>query len=364
MKVAVISTTTYSTPPLAYGGEIFFWHLARGLCELGHQVTLYAAPGSLPPHPDCHCRLRYIPGTYGEISIGHSFAVPEWFYPEIMANDFVLDAEHLHAVAEWAAFYYRPDQKKIIVILNGATSTTPRCGPYNVVVGSQYWRQLLVMGRNEYFGTQFAHLGTTIQPVPAEDILGVIPWASDGNFYTPEGQKDDYFLWISHPAPYKGLPQALEVAARQKLRLVVVPGMAAASHRKDWEVVQPLIKKAVAGGARVEAIELPFNSHHHSLKRDLFRKARALLFPVQRHECFGLVVIEALLCGTPVITTEMGAMPEIIRNGETGFMCRDMEALCEATQKVGDLSLETCRTDAMARFHYRVAAEAYVKFMT
>ena len=85
---------------------------------------------------------------------------------------------------------------------------------------------------------------------------------------------------------------------------------------------------------------------------------------MQRHEAFGLVVIEALLCGTPVITSRMGAMPEIIKNGETGFMCRDIDELCEATQKVGTLSPETCRTDAMARFHYRTAAEAYVKLMT
>ena len=214
-------------------------------------MTLYGAPGSLPPRPKG--KLRYIPGTYGTINLAREHQAIDWFWDEIIAHDFILDCSHNHLVAEEAAWYYRDLTAKIAVVLNGATTHTPRCGPYNAIVGSQHWKQLLLYGRTEYFRTPFARrYPVSIEPLQEDDIAGVVLWATDTNFYTPgDSPKGNFMLWISHPEPYKGLPEALEVAVRTRVPLVVSPSLAMAGHRQAWQAVQPSIKSAVERGAEI-----------------------------------------------------------------------------------------------------------------
>lgn len=366
MRIAVISTSTFSSPPLAYGGEVFFWQLARGFHELGHHVTLYGAPGSLPPDPDCRqCRLRYIPGTYGELDQDREWAVVDWYYDEIMAHDFILDCAHGHPVAEVNGWYHRERQLKTLVVLNGPTSNTPRCGPYNVIVGSQKWKELLIYGRTQFYGMPYHNLmEEAIEPVPEKDIAGVVPWATDCNFYTPgDAPREPWFLWLSRPTRYKGLAVALDIAARQKLWLRVVPGFGVPAHEAEFNEHVPLIKEAIKRGAMVDVVFLPKNSQHHILKRELYRKARALLYPIQSMEPFGLVVVEALASGCPIITADLGAMPEIIKHGSTGFLCHDVAELEAAVGRVDKLSPDACRADAVARWHYLRAARQYLDIM-
>ena len=362
----MLSTTTYSSPPLAYGGEAAFFHLAKGLCEAGHEVTLYGAPGSLPPHDNCRCRLRYIPGTYSEISISREWLVAEWHYSEIMTYDYVLDCSLNHPVAEWAGFYGPPEhQRKTAIVLNGVTSHVPRCGLFNTVVGSNKWKELLLYGRTQFFGTNYEETyGASIAPVPEEAFLGVVPFWTDVNFYTPgDTKKEDYYLFLSRPTPYKGLAAALEIAGDRKLHLKIVPGLGHRSHQQELDQYRPLIEIAISRGAKVDLVQLPQNSQHHVMKRELYRRARALLAPSQSHEPFGLVLIEALACGTPVICSHLGAFPEIIKDGETGFLCRNKAEYLGAIDHLGDLPAEAPRADSEARWHYVRAAAEYIKLL-
>lgn len=346
------------------GGETSFWHLSRGLCELGAEVTLYGAPGSLPPHQNCRCRLKYIPGTYTEISFQREWLLPEWYYDEIMANDFVLDCSLNHPVAEWAGWFKPEHQKKTAVVLNGTTSHTPRCGMYNTVVGSQKWKELLLYGRTQFYSTPYeSQYGASIEPVPEEAFLGVVPFWTDVNFYTPGEVKEDYFLFLARPTAYKGLAQALEIAGDKKLHLKIVPGLGHASHTVELEQHLPQIEAAVARGARIEVVAIPQTSYHHVLKREIYRRARALLAPVQCHEPFGLTLIESLASGTPVICSSLGAFPEIIKHGETGFLCKNKAEYLDAIGHVGDLNPQAPRADAESRWHYLRAAKQYIELL-
>ena len=367
LRVAILSTTAYSSPPLSYGGEVFAWHLARGLCELGATATLFGAPGSLPPHPEgCRCRLKYIPGTYSESNYAREWLLPEWHYQDIMAHDFVLSYSLNQPVPEWAGWYGPPeDQRKTVTILNGVVGTVPRCGPYNVVVGSQKWKELSIYGRSQFMGTQFESVyGASIPPIPEEAILGVVPFATDVvNFYTPGDVKEDYFCFVGRLTAYKGLSIALQLAAAKKLHLKIVPGLGHRSHQEELEGYRPEIEQAVSQGAKVEVVIIPQNSQHHILKREVYRRARGLFAPSLSHEPFGLVLIEALSCGTPVICSRLGAFPEIIKNGETGFLCRTKAEYLEAIDRVGDLPAGAPRGDAEARWHYVRAAQDYIKLL-
>ena len=373
MRFEVLSATTYATPPLGYGGEIFFWHLARGLCELGHKVTLWGAPGSLPPHPEreCECRVRYIPGSYGDSAPEREYWVAEWYYKEMIVGDCVLDCSHMHFIADNAGWYDRDNQKKIAVVLNGVSSRTPYCGPYNVIVGSQKWRDLLVYGRSQFAGTPFAaKYGSDVHPILPQNIAGIVPWATDTGFYSPssdsgakDAQHQSYMLWLSRPTAYKGLGVAIEVAQRAGLHLKVCPGIGMADHRTELATFMPMIEAAQNAGAQIDVCFLPDGLTHHQAKREMYRNASALLYPVLAHEPFGLVVIEALSCGTPVIAMNMGAMPEIINHGETGFLCNSSDDIVDAVSHVKELNRDAIRKDSVERWHYTRAAKDYEKIV-
>lgn len=189
--------TTYSSPALHYGGETYLHNLARGLCELGQEVTLYAAPGSKPPHANCpRCSLKYTPGTYGASDQSRNWMIVDWYFQEILAHDFIIDADHMHCVAEEIGWYYPQDQFRTLVVLNGVTSNHPRCGLYNVVVGSQKWKELLLMGRTQFYGTPMAQKygSTLLEAVSDHAVVGVVPWRIDTDFYCPGDTVEDYLL--------------------------------------------------------------------------------------------------------------------------------------------------------------------------
>jgi glycosyltransferase involved in cell wall biosynthesis len=94
-------------------------------------------------------------------------------------------------------------------------------------------------------------------------------------------------------------------------------------------------------------------------KLALLAAARCLLFPIQWDEPFGIVMAEALACGTPVIATRRGSVPEVVRHGETGFVCDDESELVIALRAVGALSPDRCRADTVERFNVDLMAARY-----
>jgi glycosyltransferase involved in cell wall biosynthesis len=144
-----------------------------------------------------------------------------------------------------------------------------------------------------------------------------------------------------------------------------------AEHKYFGEEYLKQIRDANSKGAQIEFVKLPNNSQHHLAKRELYRKAKALLFTIESHEPFGLTVIEALSCGTPVLATRIGSMPEIITQGLNGYLI-DMAGTTEDPQNIGAwqraigwieeglISPEDCRKDAFVRFDRMVAASRYL----
>ena len=223
-----------------------------------------------------------------------------------------------------------------------------------------------MMGRSQFYGTPFEQKygGSLDTPIHPRDIAAIIPWATDTNFYCPNGRApEDYLLWISRPTDYKGLGIAIEVARRTRMPLKVSPGIGITEHSREFQVYKDQITQAISDGASIEIIKLPLNSKHHLLKRQLYRGARALIYPIGAHEPFGLVLIEALACGTPVIAYHRGAIPEIVQDNKTGFICETIDQLTQAVSSLGQINRQDCRDDAVTRFHYLVAASKYIRML-
>jgi glycosyltransferase involved in cell wall biosynthesis len=167
-----------------------------------------------------------------------------------------------------------------------------------------------------------------------------------------------YLAYLGRVSPEKGLDTAIRVARKLGLPLRVSARMplsflnepSAGVDRLYWErVVRPLLGSDVEFVGEVDAAG----------KDTLLRNAAALLFPIRWPEPFGLVMAEALACGTPVLALRCGSVPEVVRDGVTGFVCDTENELVVAARRLGELDRKTCRYEAEQRFSPAAMAEAY-----
>lgn len=166
--------------------------------------------------------------------------------------------------------------------------------------------------------------------------------------------KEDFLLFLSRADwKVKGLPIAVEVARRTGMKLVI----AGNAHRKFVE-----------GYAGFGYLKRHFNKNclyvgevAGEIKSAYLTKAKALIFPTQWEEPFGLVAIEAMVSGTPVIATHHGAMPEIVVDKKTGFLCDSAEDMVKAIHNIKDISPMDCRKHVLEHFTYERMAEDYIK---
>ncbi len=157
------------------------------------------------------------------------------------------------------------------------------------------------------------------------------------HFPVGDGSGDEegpFVLFLGRMAADKGAHRAIEVARRAGIRIFL-----AAKMREPWEMryfseyVEPLLG--------TDAHYLGEVSHERKL--ELLSGASALLFPIRWNEPFGMVMIEALACGTPVLAFREGAAPEVVDHGRTGFLCDDEDAMVEAIGRIGQLDRSDCR---------------------
>ena len=162
-------------------------------------------------------------------------------------------------------------------------------------------------------------------------------------------EKDDYLLWIGRFDDYKGAHRAIAVARDADVPLVLAGPVQPGQQEFFEREVQPHID---GDGVR-------YIGEVGEEKRDLFAGARALLMPIRWPEPFGLVMTEAMACGTPVIAFPEGSAPELVIDGETGFVVDDEDAMVEAVRRLDQIDPARCRSSAEERFDVAPVAAAY-----
>jgi len=356
MKVVVVSTSVYRCPPLGYGGaEAFAWYLVKGLNRKGHEVTLIAPPQSKVPE---NGKLLHIPCSYGEVDLDAEYKAWEWYKNEFIDADYIVDVSLNHIPSEWMWLEYPEHHWKYINVINGTVAFAPRVGPKKFVVGSFSWRERLVKGLSDFADTPWEKVyGRRIAyPAREEDVLDVIYWCVDTDmyaYYEDAGvDKEDFILWFARPTPYKGWKEAIEIAKRNNVKLVLMTGIGNKEHEENFKLLK---KEADKNG--FDVIVNPT----HEQKIEMYQKAKALLYPVQYNECFGLVVVEAMSCGTPVIASTYGAMPELVGYSEAGFTCYKDEHYDEAIESIDIIKPEKCREHVEDWFSIDVCVENYLK---
>jgi glycosyltransferase involved in cell wall biosynthesis len=176
---------------------------------------------------------------------------------------------------------------------------------------------------------------------PALPLAAVIHHGIDVERFPLGTGNGGYLLFLGRMTPDKGAEEAIRVARRVGVRLLLAAKMHEPNeHRYFEERIRPLLGSGVEFVGEVGGTE----------KVELLAGAAALLNPIQWDEPFGLVMIEALACGTPVVAAARGAAPEIVDQGVTGFLARNEDELVAAIGRVGSLDRSACRAAVEARF--------------
>ena len=312
MRIAVIAPPWTPVPPEHYGGiEVVIDQLARGFHGRGHEVLLFTTGESTCPVPRGHL----LAAAEGE-RIG--MAVPELRHV-MAAYDAVQDFDvvHDHTVVG-------PVYAERFADLNVVTTIH---GPFNDELFDVYRR---VAHRVPIVAVSHAQH----RPAPQVPIARVIHHGVDAAAFPMGAGDGGYCLFLGRMSRDKGAHRATEAAYKAGRPLLLAGKM-----REPWEhqyfdvYVRPYLNDDIRYVGEVG----------HQDKLRLLAGASALLFPISWNEPFGMVMIEAMACGTPVLAFPEGAAPEVVVHGETGFLCRDVNDMADALGRVGALDRARCR---------------------
>jgi glycosyltransferase involved in cell wall biosynthesis len=313
MRIAVIAPPWAPVPPRLYGGiETVVDRQAVGLQAAGHDVVLFTTGDSTCAVP----RRSFLPVAQGW-RIGMS--VPEVLHVSAAYDAIArlgFDVVHDHTVLG-PFFAHRCPEVPVVV-----TAHNPLEGE---------WTQLFTRIAEEVPVIAISH--AQVAAMPQIKPARVIHHGVDAADF-PVGSGGGAFVFLGRMSPDKGAHSAMEAAHKAGARLVLAGKMRDRAEYDYFEQnVQPYLNENL-----VYAGEVP-----HEEKLELLAAAPALLFPIQWNEPFGMVMIEAMACGTPVIAFAQGAAPEVVRHGVTGMLCHDVDGMVEAMRGIGEIDRGTCR---------------------
>jgi glycosyltransferase involved in cell wall biosynthesis len=337
MRIAVISPPWAPVPPKLYGGiELVVDRLCVGFQAAGHEVLLYATGDSTCPVPT-QWTLEESEGQ----RIG--MAVPEQRH--------VLHA--YEAVAEWGADIVH--DHSIIGPFHAADRypdlpvATTIHGPFNDELTDLYER--LNKDDIPIIGISNAQADSA----PSVRVARVIHHGIDAVDFPIGAGDGGYCLFLGRMSPDKGPHRAIAAAQRAGVPLIM-----AAKMREAWEVAffEEHVKPHLSDTIKYLG-EVP-----HEQKLELIAGASALLNPIRWNEPFGLVMIEAMACGTPVLAFAEGAAPEIVEHGVTGFLCDDEADMAQKIERIGELDRGACRSVVENYFSTTRMAAEHIELFT
>ena len=322
MRVAMVSTPYVPVPPPRYGGtELIVAELVSGLRDAGHDVTLFATNDSQPP-AGVTLRARqapiWPPEPYAELD--HA----AWAIEQILGDTRRFDVVHAHVPAA-LAFAAMLDAPMVYTVHHDD-------GPEHARLKALYRRSR----------AQFVAISARQQSlIPELADARVIHHGLDAGRYIFGRGDGGYCAFLGRLAPEKGVHHALDAAHAAGLHLRV--GGAPHWNDHDYFASQLAPRLERPGVTRLGEVG-------GAAKQELLADARALLFPIEWEEPFGLVMIEAMLSGTPVLAFGRGSVPEVIDEGVTGFVCRDVAEMARRLRTLDAFDRAACRRRALERW--------------
>lgn len=332
MRIAQVVPLHVAVPPLGYGGtERVVYELTEALVHMGHEVTLFASG-------DSRTSARLIPMVERAINFdpeidaaGHHVAMLDEVYNQ--ANQFDIIHSHLD-------YLTLPFTRR--------TST-----PTLITLHDQLARPEARRLYEQYRTANFISISNSQRrDFPSLNYVATIHHGVDVDCFPFVAQPGSYFAFVGRMSPEKRPDLAIEIAKRTGIPLKIAAKVAYKEEPYFKEKIAPLLDHPL-----IEWL----GQVGEQAKRQLMANALALVLPIEWAEPFGLVYIEALACGTPVLTCPRGAAPELLIDGVTGYSSTDLDTLVAAAREIHHISRRGCRIYAEQHFDARVMAAKYLR---
>jgi len=337
LKIAIISSASISVPPKTYGGgEFFVYNLCEGLIKLGQDITLFATGDSITS-----AKLEYIfPST------------------STIPQNFLDESKHIF----FSVQKIKEDNTFDIVQVNHPIALIYSNYLKIPMIYTMHFPKSIYLQKfiSEYQNVNYV----AISKNQAENLeypiknLSIINHGIDSDFYEPSYNMGQYLAYLGRFSKIKGVHYAIESAqlAREKIKVA-----GSCVFADDYAYYEEKLKFSLAY-SNVEHIGEVSGKE----KIKFLQNAKALLVPSIIDETFCLVIIEALMCGTPVIAFDKGPFRELIEDGKTGFLVKegDTKSLALAIKKICLINRKDCRNSAFEKFNYLKMTKSYLELFT
>ena len=328
MKVAILAPIAWRTPPRKYGPwEQIASNIAEGLIVKGIDVTLFATGDSITKGKlEYICEKPYAeyskldPKVWESLHISHMMEQADRF--DLIHNNY--DFLPLN--------YSRLIKTPMVTTIHGFSS--PKILPvYKKYNSTGYYVSISNSDRS-----------------PELNYIATVYNGVNTNEFTFKSSSEDYLLFFGRIHPEKGVYESIQIAKKSKRKLII-SGLVQDQQYFDYKV-KPLINND----------DIIYVGNSGPVERNkLLGGASALLHPISFEEPFGLSVVEAMFCGTPVIAFNRGSMPEIILDRKTGFIVRNIDEAVEAVQDVKQINRRFCYEWSVSKFTTQKMVEGYLK---
>ena len=333
MRIAQVAPLVEAVPPKLYGGtERVVAYLTDALVELGHEVTLFASGDSVTKAnlvPMWPRALRLDPTI-------HDYFAPVFIQLAALARH----AQEFDVIHSHLDYFAYPSLQLLgvpaITTLHGRLDM-PELGPLY----------------REFSGMPVVSISDAQRkPLPHANYAATVHHGLPQKFLR-KGPGGNYLAFLGRISPEKAPDAAIRIAARAGMPLKI----AAKVDRVDEEYFRNKIRPLLDGSSDVEFIG-EIGEHQ---KGEFLGNAAALLFPIAWREPFGLVMIESMACGTPVVAFDNGSVPEVLEDGVSGYVVRDEDGAVAALRNVRNLNRNRTRAEFERRFTARHMAQNYLK---
>jgi len=344
LKIAQIAPLWFSIPPRKYGGtERIVSFLTEELVKRGHEVTLFASG-------DSKTKAKLI-SVYPKslIKAGFNWQDPFWNLENLsrafqIAEKF--DIIHCH-LDIWALPFQGFTKVPVLHTLHNQLykSSITREGqrkPTRLEIFKRHKKETLpiFISKSEKLNSavKFPHHWVVYNGIDLSQFR-----------FNPKPR--DHFIWIARIDPFKGIENAIKAAEKTGVKLLLAGRIDPFRREYFKKKIQPHLGKKIRYLGELSQEELS----------DFYGSARACLYPIEWEEPFGLVMVESMACGTPVIVFDHGSAREVVEDGKTGFVVKNIDEMIRVMKKIEEIPRENCRERVEKYFTYQRMVDDYEK---
>lgn len=332
MKIAQVAPLHESVPPKLYGGsERVVSYLTEELVKQGHDVTLFASGDSVTS-------ANLIPVVDRALRLNQSddhFAYHILLLEEVSKRSYEYDIIHFHI-----DYLHFPLSRQLNI--PQLTTLHGRLDIPNLQAIYREFNDMPVVSISNH----------QRRPLPFANWLATVYNGVPEETYTFRAAPGKYLALLGRISPEKGIERAIEIAIRTGMELKIAAKIDKVEEDYFNNRIKPLLKHPL-----IEYV----GEINEAEKNDFLGNAYAMLFPIDWPEPFGLVMIEAMACGTPTIAYRRGSVMEVMNHGETGFIVDSVEEAVNSVENIETISRQCCRHIFQTRFSARHMTQDYLK---